>query len=118
MLEVLAEFPGLPHRMQFVARMDDVDFVNDSKATNVDAAIAAVNSVEGRVVLIAGGDGKGGDFAALAAAVEPKLAGAVLIGRDAEAIGEALDANGDRQPQTSGLASFSGHPRGDSTLPS
>ena len=91
MLEVLVEFPGLPHRMQFVAQKDDVNYVNDSKATNVDAAIAAVNSVEGKVVLIAGGDGKGGDFAALAAAIEAKLAGAVLIGRDAEAIGEALD---------------------------
>lgn len=91
MLEVLVEFPGLPHRMQFVARKGDVNYVNDSKATNVDAAIAAVNSVEGKVVLIAGGDGKGGDFAALAAAIETKLAGAVLIGRDAEAIGEALD---------------------------
>ncbi|MEE4162671.1 MAG: UDP-N-acetylmuramoyl-L-alanine--D-glutamate ligase [Woeseiaceae bacterium] len=91
MLEVLVEFPGLPHRMQFVAQKDDVNYVNDSKATNVDAAIAAVNSVEGQVVLIAGGDGKGGDFAALAAAIETKLAGAVLIGRDAEAIGEALD---------------------------
>ena len=92
MLEVLAEFPGLPHRMQFVLRQGDVNFVNDSKATNVAAAIAAVNSVEGDVVLIAGGDGKGGDFEELASAIEKKLAGAVLIGADAEAIGDALDA--------------------------
>lgn len=92
MLQVLVEFPGLPHRMQFVTRRHDVNFVNDSKATNVAAAIAAVNSVESDVVLIAGGDGKGGDFEELARAVEAKLAGAVLIGTDAEAIGEALDA--------------------------
>lgn len=92
MLEVLAEFPGLPHRMQWVRRWRDVDYVNDSKATNVAAAIAAVNSVDGSVVLIAGGDGKGGDFAELASAIDDKLAGAVLIGKDAEAIGNALDA--------------------------
>ncbi len=92
MLEALAEFPGLPHRMQFVATRRDVDFVNDSKATNVAAAIAAVNAVEGRVVLIAGGDGKGGDFAELADGVDTRLAAAVLIGKDAAAIGDALDA--------------------------
>ena len=92
MLEVLVEFPGLPHRMQFVRHWRDINFVNDSKATNVAAAIAAINSVEGDVVLIAGGDGKGGDFEELANATESKLSGAVLIGTDAEAIGAALDA--------------------------
>ncbi len=91
MLQVLIEFPGLPHRMQWVARLDDVDYVNDSKATNVAAAIAAVKSVDGPVVLIAGGDGKGGDFDELAEAIDARLVGAVLIGKDAEAIGEALD---------------------------
>ena len=91
MLQVLAEFPGLPHRMQFVLRRGDVNFVNDSKATNVAAAIAAVRSVDGKVVLIAGGDGKGGDFKALARGVDGRLAGAVLIGTDAAAIGAALD---------------------------
>ena len=92
MLQVLIEFPGLPHRMQWVARFDEVDYVNDSKATNVAAAIAAVNSVDGAVVLIAGGDGKGGDFDEFANAIDAKLAGAVLIGKDAEAIGDALDS--------------------------
>lgn len=91
MLQVLVEFPGLPHRMQFVARIGAVDYVNDSKATNVAAAVASIDSVEGMLVLIAGGDGKGGDFSALADAVEGKLRGAVLIGRDAEKIAHALD---------------------------
>lgn len=91
MLQVLVEFPGLPHRMQFVARISAVDYINDSKATNVAAAVASVDSVEGMLVLIAGGDGKGGDFSALAEAVEGKLRGAVLIGRDAEKIAHALD---------------------------
>ncbi|MDH3304116.1 MAG: UDP-N-acetylmuramoyl-L-alanine--D-glutamate ligase [Gammaproteobacteria bacterium] len=91
MLQVLAEFPGLPHRMQFVARVGAVDYINDSKATNVAAAVASINSVDGTLVLIAGGDGKGGDFRELAAALEGKLRGAVLIGKDAEKIAAALD---------------------------
>jgi UDP-N-acetylmuramoylalanine--D-glutamate ligase len=91
MLQVLVEFPGLPHRMQFVARIGAVDYINDSKATNVAAAVASIDSVEGMLVLVAGGDGKGGDFAELAEAVEGKLRGAVLIGQDAEKIAHALD---------------------------
>lgn len=91
MLQVLNEFPGLPHRMQFVARKAAVDYINDSKATNVAAAVASIKSIEGNVVLIAGGDGKGGDFADLAVALEGKLRAAVLIGQDAELIAAALD---------------------------
>ena len=91
MLQVLCEFPGLPHRMQFVRRVSAVNYVNDSKATNVAAAIASIRSVDGMLVLIAGGDGKGGDFDALAEPLENKLRAAVLIGRDAERIETALD---------------------------
>jgi UDP-N-acetylmuramoylalanine--D-glutamate ligase len=91
MLRVLREFPGLPHRMQFVARTGAVDYINDSKATNVAAAVASIESIDGPVVLIAGGDGKGGDFGALANAVEDRLRAAVLIGKDAQRIAAALD---------------------------
>jgi UDP-N-acetylmuramoylalanine--D-glutamate ligase len=91
MLQVLCEFPGLPHRMQFVRRVSAVNYVNDSKATNVAAAVASIRSVDGMLVLIAGGEGKGGDFSALAEPLEKKLRAAVLIGRDAEAIESALD---------------------------
>ncbi|MDH5215076.1 MAG: UDP-N-acetylmuramoyl-L-alanine--D-glutamate ligase [Gammaproteobacteria bacterium] len=91
MLQVLHEFPGLPHRMQFVRRRKGVDYINDSKATNVGAAAAAVESLPGLVVLIAGGDGKGGDFAEFAKAVCAKLRAAVLIGRDAPLLGDAFD---------------------------
>ena len=91
MLRVLCEFPGLPHRMQFVRRVSAVDYVNDSKATNVAAAIASIESIDGMLVLIAGGEGKGDDFAALAGPLENKLRAAVLIGRDAEKIAAALD---------------------------
>ncbi|MGI9234458.1 MAG: UDP-N-acetylmuramoyl-L-alanine--D-glutamate ligase, partial [Woeseiaceae bacterium] len=90
MLQVLAEFRGLPHRMQLVERIGAVDYINDSKATNVAAAVASINSVEGLLVLIAGGDGKGGDFGELADALEGKLRGAILVGKDAEKIAAAL----------------------------
>lgn len=90
MLQVLTEFPGLPHRMQFVAQKSGVRYINDSKATNVGAAIAAVNSVEGVVILIAGGDGKGSEFDEFANAVRKKLRAAVLIGRDGPKIAAAL----------------------------
>jgi UDP-N-acetylmuramoylalanine--D-glutamate ligase len=91
MLQVLTEFPGLPHRMQFVARKGAVNYINDSKATNVAAAVASIQSIDGTIVLVAGGEGKGGDFSELAAALEGKLRAAVLIGTDAEAIADAID---------------------------
>lgn len=90
MLQVLHEFPGLPHRMQFVAEIGGKSFINDSKATNVGAAIASVASVDGFVVLIAGGQGKGGDFRSLAKDTAPRLRAALLIGEDAEAIEAAF----------------------------
>ncbi len=91
MLQVLYEVPGLPHRMQYIARIIGANFINDSKATNVGAAVASVASVPGLVVLIAGGQGKGGDFDALAKSVYSKLRSAVLFGEDAAAIEEAFD---------------------------
>ncbi len=91
MLQVLHEFPGLPHRMQFVANIDGVDYINDSKATNVGAATASVESVDGLVVLLAGGQGKGGDFKVLARSVHGFLRAAVLFGEDGPMIADALD---------------------------
>ncbi len=90
MLQVLNEFPGLPHRMQFVSQINGTAFIDDSKATNVGAAIAAVNSVPGPVILIAGGQGKGGDFDELAKSVYGKLHCAILIGEDAPLIEDAF----------------------------
>ncbi|MDH3266067.1 MAG: UDP-N-acetylmuramoyl-L-alanine--D-glutamate ligase, partial [Gammaproteobacteria bacterium] len=68
-----------------------VNYINDSKATNVAAAVASIQSINGMIVLIAGGDGKGGDFTELATALDGKLRAAVLIGKDAEAIADAID---------------------------
>ncbi|MGB5439701.1 MAG: UDP-N-acetylmuramoyl-L-alanine--D-glutamate ligase [Gammaproteobacteria bacterium] len=83
MLETLAEFQGLPHRMQHVVTHNGVQWYNDSKGTNVGATLAAIEGIEGRIVLIAGGDGKGADFSPLADAMRRKGSGAVLIGKDA-----------------------------------
>lgn len=91
MLQVIAEFRGLAHRMQLVGRKAAVNYINDSKATNVAAAVASIGSIDGMIVLVAGGDGKGAEFGELAQALEGKLRAAVLIGKDAEAIGVALD---------------------------
>ena len=90
MLQVLNEFPGLPHRMQTVGQHGGVQFINDSKATNVGAAIASVDSVTGAVVLIAGGQGKGGDFDRLATSTCGQLRAVVLIGEDAPGLEEAF----------------------------
>jgi UDP-N-acetylmuramoylalanine--D-glutamate ligase len=90
MLQVLNEFPGLPHRMQLVGESRGIRYINDSKATNVGAAIAAVDSVQGAVVLIAGGQGKGGDFDKLAKATGSHLRAAVLIGEDADKLDAAF----------------------------
>ncbi len=90
MLQVLHEFPGLPHRMQPVGESRGVRFINDSKATNVGAAIAAIDSVQGAVVLIAGGQGKGGDFERLARQACGHVRSAILIGEDAAEIETAF----------------------------
>jgi UDP-N-acetylmuramoylalanine--D-glutamate ligase len=82
-LEALAAFPGLPHRSQWVADVGAVRYVNDSKGTNVGATLAAVAGLDGPLVLIAGGDGKGQDFSELRAAFRGKVREVVLIGRDA-----------------------------------
>jgi UDP-N-acetylmuramoylalanine--D-glutamate ligase len=90
MLQVLPEFPGLAHRMQLVACKGGVEYINDSKATNVGAAVASIESIDGTVVLVAGGEGKGGDFADLAKALSGRLRAALLIGEDADQIADAL----------------------------
>ena len=90
MLEELRDFPGLPHRAQWVADFKGVRYINDSKGTNVGATLAAVGGLAGPLVVIAGGDGKGQDFTPLAAAFRTKVRTAVLLGRDAGLIETAL----------------------------
>ncbi|MGE0082185.1 MAG: UDP-N-acetylmuramoyl-L-alanine--D-glutamate ligase, partial [Thiohalomonadaceae bacterium] len=91
MLATLREFPGLAHRCAFVAEIDGVRYYNDSKGTNVGATLAALAGMPGtKVVLIAGGEGKGQDFRPLAPAVAVRGRTVVLIGRDAGLIEQAL----------------------------
>jgi len=92
-IEVLRRFAGLPHRSQVVARRDGVDYIDDSKGTNVGATLAAIRGVTGPLILIAGGQGKGQDFAPLADALVGKARGVVLLGVDAPAIAQALNAS-------------------------
>ncbi len=92
MLAALREFPGLPHRTQWVAERAGVTFVNDSKATNVGAALAAIEGLPAaRIVLIAGGQGKGQDFSPLREAVRRRCRAVLLIGEDAPKLAAALD---------------------------
>lgn len=91
MLTTLRRFGGLPHRCQWLAQQDGVNWYNDSKATNVGAAVAAVNGMSGQVVLLAGGEGKGQDFSPLREALAHKGRAALLFGRDAPLIAAALD---------------------------
>lgn len=92
MMKALREFPGLDHRMQWVAEVDGVSYINDSKATNVGACIAALEGLDDPAVLIAGGDGKGADFSVLTGVVASKVRAAVLMGRDAPLLEQALSA--------------------------
>lgn len=84
----IASFPGLPHRQQRVAVLDGVAYVNDSKATNADAASRALGCYD-RVIWIAGGLAKSGGIEALRPWL-PRVAHAVLIGRDAPALARTL----------------------------
>jgi UDP-N-acetylmuramoylalanine--D-glutamate ligase len=86
----LASFRGLPHRTQFITEHAGVRWYNDSKGTNVDACIKAINAMPGPVVLIAGGLGKGADFHALRSTVEHCVKALVLIGRDRQLMAAAL----------------------------
>ena len=100
MLSSLRTFTGLEHRCQWVRELDGVSYYNDSKATNVGAALAAIDGLgmdmDGKLVLIAGGDGKGADFSGLRDSVTRHCRAVVLIGRDADLIADAL---GDAVPQ-------------------
>jgi UDP-N-acetylmuramoylalanine--D-glutamate ligase len=91
LLAELREFTGLAHRTQWIADVAGVRYIDDSKGTNVGATIAAVAGLPGPLLLIAGGDGKGQDFAPLRDALQAKVRYALLIGRDARLLGQVLE---------------------------
>ncbi|MBB4863575.1 UDP-N-acetylmuramoylalanine--D-glutamate ligase [Pseudomonas nitritireducens] len=94
MLQTLREFAGLAHRCQWVRERNGVNYYDDSKATNVGAALAAIEGlgadIDGKLVLIAGGDGKGADFHDLREPVARYCRAVVLLGRDAELVSAAI----------------------------
>jgi UDP-N-acetylmuramoylalanine--D-glutamate ligase len=95
MLHGLREYAGEPHRVEFIALVDGIEAYDDSKGTNVGATVAAINGLgadksPGQLVMILGGDGKGQDFGPLLAPVRQHVRAVATIGRDAEAIEQAL----------------------------
>lgn len=96
MLYGLREYRGERHRVEPIAIVDEVEYFDDSKGTNVGATAAALSGLglERKLVVILGGDGKGQDFSPLAPLVRQYVRAAVLIGRDGPAIGEALAETG------------------------
>jgi UDP-N-acetylmuramoylalanine--D-glutamate ligase len=111
LLAALRRFEGLPHRVAPVAQVAGVAFYDDSKGTNVGSTVAALaglarqlNGSHGKVVLIAGGDGKQQDFAPLREAVAGAARAVVLIGRDAPLIESALAGSGARIERASSMA--------------
>jgi len=89
----LKSFAGLPHRVETVAEIDGVLYVDDSKGTNVGATLAAIEGMGRKVAIVLGGDGKGQDFSPLKPALEKHGRAVALIGRDAAAIGMALEGS-------------------------
>ncbi len=83
MLSTLHHYRGLPHRSQWIAEINSVTWINDSKATNVGATLAALGGINEPIVLIAGGQAKGADLTPLRAAME-NVRAVVLIGEDAD----------------------------------
>jgi UDP-N-acetylmuramoylalanine--D-glutamate ligase len=93
-LSVLQTFTGLPHRCQWVRTLEEVEWINDSKGTNIGAAISAIfgigSSMQGKIILIAGGIGKGADFTELRNSIAEYVRAVILIGEDANKIEQAL----------------------------
>jgi UDP-N-acetylmuramoylalanine--D-glutamate ligase len=86
----LDAFPGLPHRLEWVRTLDGVEWINDSKATNVDSALVALKALPGRIWLIAGGKGKGSPYEPMVEAGRGKVKGVLTLGEDAAAIERAF----------------------------
>jgi UDP-N-acetylmuramoylalanine--D-glutamate ligase len=101
LLHGLRDYQGEPHRVELVASIDGVDFYDDSKGTNVGATVAALEGLgksfgeaDRQILLIAGGDGKGQDFAPLAGPCSRYVKAVLLIGRDAPAVRAAIEPSG------------------------
>ena len=87
----LRKFKSLAHRMQKVAVVNDVTWINDSKATNIGACVAALDGYTRPLILLAGGDAKGADMQELVPTIRNKVKSVVLMGKDAHLIEQAID---------------------------
>ncbi|HHY61332.1 MAG TPA: UDP-N-acetylmuramoyl-L-alanine--D-glutamate ligase, partial [Clostridia bacterium] len=95
MAETLRSFPGVPHRLEKVAVINGVEYINDSKGTNPEAAIKALLAFDKPIVLIAGGSRKGNmDFSELAHKIKEKVRELILVGETAEEIKAAVEEVG------------------------
>lgn len=92
--ETLISFGGVEHRIEFAGELNGVKFYNDSKGTNVDAAVIALRAIKGKIILIAGGDGKGQEFDELIKNFDGKVKKLVLIGRDGKIIADTAERLG------------------------
>lgn len=90
----VSEFPGVAHRLEYICTWNGIDFINDSKATNYDAAEVGLASVKSPAILIAGGEAKEGDDNAWLAKIKDKAAAVVLIGNAASFFGQRLQEVG------------------------
>jgi UDP-N-acetylmuramoylalanine--D-glutamate ligase len=92
MLKVFKDFRGIEHRIEYVAEISDIRFINDSKATTVDSALWALKNIDSPVILIAGGRHKGLDYSLILKEAQKKVKSVILLGESKELIKEALGA--------------------------
>lgn len=92
--QAVSEFPGVPHRLEHICHWQGIDFINDSKATNYDAAEVGLASVQSPAILIAGGEAKAGDDTAWLGQIQAKAAAVLLIGNAALAFSKRLQEVG------------------------
>ena len=92
--ECLKNFPGVEHRLEFVAEKNGVHYINDSKATNVDACFVALDAMTRPTVLIVGGKDKGNDYSQIVPMVKEKCRGVVYLGADNKKLHDSFDGLG------------------------
>ncbi|MBV9385590.1 MAG: UDP-N-acetylmuramoyl-L-alanine--D-glutamate ligase [Chroococcidiopsidaceae cyanobacterium CP_BM_ER_R8_30] len=93
-VQAVANFPGVPHRLEHICTWQGIDFINDSKATNYDAALVGLAAVNSPVILIAGGEAKAGDDSSWLQTIQAKAAAILLIGDAASRFAQRLEEIG------------------------
>lgn len=92
--QAVISFAGVEHRIEYCGEVDGVRYYNDSKGTNIDAAVTAIKAIKNNIILIAGGDGKSQNFVDFIGAFDGEVKKMILLGRDAKIIAEAADSLG------------------------